>query len=93
MMIRKVTTGLAITLMLTGLAIAKDTPEQEREKSRKMAAQPWRICTSFNPPPRRPLGPQWVMRYLITLEQTFFWSVRRVAQALPSIPRPRVKPS
>jgi lipid-binding SYLF domain-containing protein len=39
MKIRRVTTGLAITLMLTGLAVAKDTPEQKREKSRKMAAQ------------------------------------------------------
>jgi hypothetical protein len=56
MKIRRVTTGLAITLMLTGLAIAKDTPEQKREKSRKMAAQTLEDLYKLQPTAKAAVG-------------------------------------
>jgi lipid-binding SYLF domain-containing protein len=56
MKIRKITAGLAITLMLTGLAAAKDTPEQKREKSRKMAAQTLEDLYKLQPTAKAAIG-------------------------------------
>ena len=40
---------LSLALLTTGLACAKDSPDQQREKIRKMAAETLTICTSFKP--------------------------------------------
>src|ERR1700747_421247 len=39
MRIRKITQVLVVTLLVVGVARAKDTPDQKREKTRKMASQ------------------------------------------------------
>jgi lipid-binding SYLF domain-containing protein len=39
MRIRKITQVLVVTLLAVGVANAKDTPDQKREKTRKMASQ------------------------------------------------------
>jgi len=46
MKFRMIAAGLALILLAAGLASAGDSPDQKREKSRKMAAQTLQDCTS-----------------------------------------------
>jgi hypothetical protein len=52
MKFRTVISSLVLTFLTSGLSNAGDSPDQKREKTRKMADAALRICISYNPPPR-----------------------------------------
>ena len=72
MRIRKIATSLAVILVATNLASAKDSPDKKREKTRKMAIKLCRTCTNWNPELRGLSKSLPDMPFSITLGRTSF---------------------
>ena len=56
MRFRKVATILVITVLASGLAIAKDSPDKEREKTRKMASDTLKDLYKLQPTAKAAIG-------------------------------------